>query len=291
VSKFCLLSRLVIGQRRYDPEQALRFFTVFAALFALLGTTAVLGQSSTEGRWSRDDVWDAVGRLDFEGSGFCTGALIAPDLVLTAAHCLFEKDTGDLIAPEKMQFLAGWRDGRASAHRNVRRVALHPEYNYLNELDEGAVRFDFALVELAHPIRNGRIEPFLTSDKSLSGRKVGVVSYARDHSERPALQEVCDVIAQKEEVVVTSCQVDFGASGAPIFMFEGGRANIVSVVSAKAELGGQNVSLGTTLGEHLDLLRDALANENPLINGKVDRIRRVRSQDAQSTSDAKFVRP
>jgi hypothetical protein len=30
--------------------------------------------------------WEAVGRLDVDGEGFCTGALIAPDLVLTAAR-------------------------------------------------------------------------------------------------------------------------------------------------------------------------------------------------------------
>ncbi|MGB7242579.1 MAG: trypsin-like serine protease [Sulfitobacter sp.] len=32
--------------------------------------------------------WEAVGRLDTKNGGFCTGTLIAPDLVLTAAHCV-----------------------------------------------------------------------------------------------------------------------------------------------------------------------------------------------------------
>ena len=40
--------------------------------------------------------WEAVGRLDLAGRGFCTGALISPDLVLTAAHCLLQHAMQDV---------------------------------------------------------------------------------------------------------------------------------------------------------------------------------------------------
>ena len=89
------------------------------ALGLALGATASAAQEALTALHTGDAVagWEAVGRIDIDGKGFCTGALIAPDLVLTAAHCLFERGSGSVIAAERFQFLAGLRDGRAAAYR------------------------------------------------------------------------------------------------------------------------------------------------------------------------------
>jgi V8-like Glu-specific endopeptidase len=264
---------------------------LWGALFLLLPISAAAQGAGLFSMESRQDgrAWEAVGRLELAGKAFCTGSLITPEIVLTAAHCLYD-DTGVFLAPEDIQFLAGWRNGRAAAYRRVRRAVAHPAYQFDAEPSSDRVFADIALIELQHPVRNTTIIPFVTGERPLVGDNVGVVSYAHDRSEAPSMQDTCDVMSAQPSVLVMSCSVDFGSSGSPVFSFREEQPRIVSVVSSKAKSDGRPVSLGAPLETQIDTIRALMDKGVGFAEGSVFRPFRAR-KDARKETGAKFIRP
>ncbi|SFS00334.1 trypsin-like serine peptidase [Yoonia litorea] len=265
---------------------------LLAAIVLVIGLSApaLAQQSDLIPLQTRQDSqgWDAVGRLDIRGKGFCTAALIRDQLILTAAHCLYDAN-GEQIAAERFEFRAGFRRGRSEASRLIRRAVPHPDYVFdAGITSPGAVAVDIAVLELSHPIRTTRIRPFQTTANPITGDQVRVVSYGRGREDTPSLQDVCGVLGRQTGVIVMNCEVAFGSSGAPVFMDVGGEARIVSVVSAMAQVDGQPVSLGTSLRQPLTQLMAHLAGLGPATpNGT----QRLTTDGTRNETGAKFVTP
>ncbi|KIC12275.1 trypsin [Leisingera sp. ANG-M1] len=202
--------------------------------------------------------WEAVGRLNISGKAMCTGSLIAPDLVLTAAHCLYNPQNGRAVNPRRIKFEAGLNGRQSKAQRKVVKAVQHPGYEHRTN-GRAQTGYDLAVLRLDRPISPQKIRPLALAAAPGRGDSVDVLFYSYHKATTLNRQNACQVLAARQAMLVTTCLVDFGASGSPVLQLQPGRPpRLVSVISAKARMGGKRVSIATGVNHALhDLMRKA----------------------------------
>lgn len=232
--------------------------------------------------------WEAVGRVEL-GGGYCTGTLIATDLVLTAAHCVYTRG-GARRPVEDMSFRAGLRDGQAIAESAVKHIVAHPAYRPGRPPDWTNVRHDVALLQLQDSIPSGVASPFRINPPVTAGRDVSVVSYAAGRDQALSRQRVCQVIGQNAGLMVFDCDVYFGSSGAPVFSRGHGPARIVSIVSSGSRSPEATVSFGMELPSIVADLKHGLRTGRGVWSGSQGSGSTLRSTSENRTA-GHFLRP
>lgn len=262
---------------------------------ALLLLTAVLpvyaGTSQLEKLDQRHDLlgFEAVGRLDSSARTYCTATLISPELVLTAAHCVYGRDNR-MFAPSNLTFRAGFHEGKWVATRAVRRIVAHPKYDHAAGVSLDNVRHDVALLELATGVSTSAADPFVLYDGMPGNPKVSVVSYGKGRESAPSWQRACQITGYSNGVQQFNCDVTFGSSGSPVFTDTGSRYQIISVISSIGEDdSGIQYAYGMDLPDIVQELKAQL-RQVPVLEREKPTIRRISVGTKSQTGGAKFVR-
>jgi hypothetical protein len=168
---------------------------------------------------------------------FCTGTAIAPDLVLTVAHC---------VLPGSDYKIVQYDSARTPILRDVASVTAHPKFDLKTMLAHRATA-DVALLKLAAPLAGvepamlgtpGAVAPgdaFLVAGVGVAqrgdGKSGGTVRAATlTATGRPGTLQIrlVDPATKGETAGLGACT---GDSGAPVFRSGNGRFALIGVVS------------------------------------------------------------
>lgn len=236
--------------------------------------------------------WEAVGRLD-TGTSFCSATLVAPDLVLTAAHCLFDSDDRR-IADRALSFSAGLRNGQAEAVRRVTRSYIPGNFRSTQGPPPMAlIAHDIALLELDRPIVSATVVPIRTGLQGRLRDVVTIVSYGRDRETHASIQEDCEIVGREDAITALTCKVVHGASGSPILRETPSGFEVVAVVSAMGQWNGAEAAFAVDVDALLPaLMAQARAPQGGRVaGGNSVTLRQVAGDGGRGNLGARFIRP
>ena len=177
--------------------------------------------------------WSSLGRVNRAIGGYCTGALVAPHWILTAAHCLYNFEDRRWAVPADIHFLAGYHRDQYAAHAIGKRFVLPSNYHGTAADSAVEMAHDWALVELDHDLSQRPI-PIARQEISLASGPVAVTvaGYSGDFEEILMADRTCHVMGQAEpKLWLHNCDATFGASGSPLLVINGDKVEIVGIQS------------------------------------------------------------
>lgn len=166
--------------------------------------------------------WSALGRVNRARGGFCTGALIAPDRVLTARHCLTARPGTRYLPLSELHFVAGYRRGDFLAHGRVVRIHAPP-------LSDQRREADWAVLDLEAPLPVPPL-PLRAPD---DGAPAVIAGYSQNRPHLLSLSEDCALTTPggAPGLRLHRCDTTRGTSGAPVLQDGPDGPAVVGVIS------------------------------------------------------------
>lgn len=187
--------------------------------------------------------WTAIGRLSTPRNTNCSATLIGPDLVLTAAHCILDKE-GQFVQGN-YQFQAGYNRGQMFASAGVVHAWWGSRQGHYTDNDWAILQLDARLGD-----RLGWMGVRHTDSQALYNNRevLYLAAYGSDYNsmQNPYWQRDCNFrnFTPGYDFVMHDCSSSRGSSGGAMFVWDAQRgAHYIVAVNVAERRGNSETSL------------------------------------------------
>jgi protease YdgD len=228
---------------------------------------AIIGKDDRVPVANEGSPWNAIGQVNvssYRTRSECTGTLVAPDLVLTAAHCLIDRWSKAPFPLHTIHYLAGVRRSENKGHSTAKCLHFLKGYEFIASEPAGSTRSVMKVSrmalfkDVAAIVLNDRlaVEPAALGNEAaaLPGLSLVHVAYPADRRYMLSAHNDCRLLRSPEQPPLwfTDCDTHHASSGGPIFAREGGALKLVAIMVAT---GGHGANIALPISEWSELSR------------------------------------
>jgi protease YdgD len=223
---------------RFDLILVLAFLT--AAPAQAEGLKGIKGADDRVAVAANEYPWSTLGRVNNGMGGHCSGVLIGPRLVATAAHCLWNKKTRQPMPAHALRFVAGYDRGEYLAFATVERMIVAPGWTFGLAYSSELAGHDWALLVLDKDL-GAQVGWVALGEAPAIGQSVVTVGYGQDKAHIPSAHMGCTVTGRLGSVATHDCDAVHGDSGAPVLVWKAGSPRLAAIHVATFSMTGGKV--------------------------------------------------